>query len=149
MPIGRFFHTIDSVGLVFLRLGLGIIFVAHGSQKLFGWFGGAGYQATIEGFQNLLGIPMQLTLLAMIAEFFGGLAILMGFMTRAAALGLASVMVVAMAKVHWAHGFFLNAQCLEGTGHGIEFNLALLAMALTVLFSGPGCWSLDKWISER
>ncbi|MDX1581564.1 MAG: DoxX family protein, partial [Alphaproteobacteria bacterium] len=77
-----------------------------------------------------------------------GAAVILGLLTRVAALGLATVMAVAIAKVHWTHGFFLNWTCAEGAGHGFEFNLALLAMALTLAACGPGSLSADKWISE-
>lgn len=148
MFLSRFFHTVDAWGLVFLRLGLATIFIAHGGQKLFGLFGGAGLAATLQGFQDNLGIPAPLTFLAIIAEFFGGLGILAGFLTRLAALGISCVMIVAMVKVHGPNGFFLDWYC-SGGGHGIEFNLALLAMALTLLFSGPGQASVDRYLSER
>ncbi|WP_432823714.1 DoxX family protein [Trichloromonas sp.] len=149
MGLGRIFNTEDSWGLLLLRLGLGCIFMAHGAQKLFGWFGGAGFQTTIQNFQQGLNIPMELTVLAMIAEFFGGLGVLAGCLTRVAALGLCSVMIVAIVKVHLVNGFFMNWFCLEGQGHGIEFNLALLAMSACLVISGGGEASVDKWLSEQ
>jgi putative oxidoreductase len=149
MRQGNIFNTVDSWGLVFLRLGLGVIFIAHGGQKLFGWFGGPGFAGTIQYFQQHLGIPMELTVLAMVAEFFGGIGIVVGFLTRLAALGICGVMVVAMVKVHLVNGFFMNWNCTPGQGHGIEFNIALLAMALTLLCSGAGYASFDKWLSSR
>ncbi len=148
MALGKIFNTVDARGILFLRLGLGTIFMAHGAQKLLGWFGGAGFEGTIGYFQQNLGIPMELTIVAIVAEFFGGLAVILGLFTRVAASGLAAVMAVAIVKVHWAHGFFLNWTCAGGAGHGFEFNLALLAMALTLMASGPGGLSIDKWISE-
>jgi len=149
MIMGRIFNTVESKGLIILRLGLGVIFIAHGGQKLFGLFGGSGLEPTLEHFQHALGIPAWLTYLAVITEFFGGLAVLIGILTRLAAMGLCSVMLVAMVKVHLAHGFFLNWSCQQGVGHGLEFNLALFAMALTLAFSGPGLLSLDYWLSQR
>ncbi|KIH76395.1 putative oxidoreductase [Geoalkalibacter ferrihydriticus] len=148
MLLGKIFNTIESRGLIFLRLGLGAVFIAHGAQKLFGWFGGAGFEATIAYFDQTLAIPMPLTVLAMVTEFFGGIGVALGLLTRVAALGLAIVMVVAVAKVHLQHGFFLNWACSEGIGHGYEFNLALFAMSLTLLISGAGNFSADKWLSE-
>jgi putative oxidoreductase len=149
MRLGNIFDTVDAWGLVFLRIGLGVIFIAHGGQKLFGWFGGPGFDGTIQYFQQNLGISMELTVLAMAAEFFGGTGIVVGFLTRLAALGISGVMVVAMVKVHLVNGFFMNANCAPGQGHGIEFNLALLAMAITLLCSGAGHASIDKWLSSR
>lgn len=149
MRQGSIFNTVDAWGLVILRLGLGVIFVAHGGQKIFGWFGGAGFDGTIQYFQQQLGIPMEMTVLAMAAEFLGGIGIIIGFLTRLAALGICGVMVVAMVKVHLVNGFFMNWSCVPGQGHGIEFNLALLAMAVTLLCSGAGYASFDKWLSSR
>lgn len=149
MRQGSIFNTVDAWGLVFLRLGLGVIFIAHGGQKIFGWFGGPGFDGTIQYFQQQLGIPMELTVLAMAAEFLGGIGIIVGFLTRLAALGICGVMVVAMFKVHMVNGFFMNWSCAAGQGHGIEFNLALLAMAITLLCSGAGYASFDKWLSSR
>jgi len=149
MRQGSIFNTVDTWGLLFLRLGLGGIFLAHGGQKLFGWFGGPGFDGTIQYFQQQLGIPMELTVLAMVAEFFGGAGIVVGLFTRLAALGICSVMLVAMVKVHLPNGFFMNWNCSPGQGHGIEFNLALLAMAITLLCSGAGFASFDKWLSSR
>lgn len=148
MKQSSLFNTINCWGLIFIRLALGIIFMAHGGQKLFGWAGGAGFEGTIQFFETTWGIPMPLTILAMVTEFFGGLAVLLGCLTRLAALGLATVMGVAIYKIHYIHGFFLNWSCSPDRGHGIEFNLALLAMAATLLFSGAGNLSVDKWLGK-
>ena len=126
------FGTFPSWSHLVVRLGLGVIFFAHGAQKVFGWFGGRGLSATIAGFRQM-NIPPAATVLAAFIECFGGLAVLVGFLTRPAALGLIAVMLVAIAKVHAAHGFFLNWSMTPGKGHGFEFNLALLAMALAIL----------------
>jgi putative oxidoreductase len=125
-------HAVD-VGLVVLRLALGIIFIAHGAQKLFGWFGGQGLEATVTGFGSM-GIPTALSYVAAFTEFFGGIAVIIGLLSRLASLGLAINMLVAMALVHAKNGFFMNSP----GGAGIEFTLALFAMALTILIAGPG-----------
>ncbi len=129
-----------------IRIPLGVIFMAHGSQKLLGLFGGKGLTATFASFERDLGIPAIFTLLAIIAEFGGGFGVLTGFLTRLSAAGLASVMCVAMYKVHWINGFFLNMSCAAGRGHGIEYNLALLGMALYLVIAGGGRWCLDRLI---
>src|SRR5207302_9033325 len=101
------FGPYPSWSHLIVRLTLGVIFFAHGAQKVFGWFGGRGLSATIAGFRQM-NIPPSATVLAAFVECFGGLAVLVGFLTRPAALGLIAVMLVAIAKVHVAHGFFLN-----------------------------------------
>ena len=88
--------------------------MAHGSQKLFGLFGGPGVSATLKTFEEKMGIPPILTILAMIAEFGGGLGVLLGCVTRLSASGITSVMVVAIYKVHLANGFFLNLSLPPG-----------------------------------
>jgi putative oxidoreductase len=132
--------------LLIVRVFLGVIFFAHGAQKVFGLFGGPGLKGTIGYFQNSLGVPPTLAVLAALTECFGGLAVFVGLMTRLAALGLIAVMVVAIAKVHWRNGFFLNMSLQPGKGHGFEFNFALIGMALALLVGGGGAKSLDRLI---
>lgn len=140
------FDATDLFAPLMLRIPLGLIFMAHGSQKLFGVFGGHGLTGTFRHFEEKIGIPPIFTLLAIIAEFGGGFGILTGFLTRVSAAGISAVMMVAIYKVHWVHGFFLNSSCVPGRGHGIEFNLALLGMALYLLIAGGGRWCLDRLV---
>ena len=132
--------------LLVLRLALGVIFVMHGAQKVLGLFGGTGLQATVENFQSHLGIPPALGYTAAFTEFFGGFALVVGLLTRLSALGIGVTMAVATLKVHLANGFFINWFCAEGKGHGFEYNLALLAMALALVLTGGGRYSLDRKI---
>jgi putative oxidoreductase len=142
-------QSAESFGLLILRISLGTIFIAHGSQKVFGAFGGQGLTATFKAFEEGLGIPPALTLLAVIAEFGGGIGVLCGFLTRLSALGIASVMAVAIYKVHAVNGFFLNILCVPGKGHGIEYNVALIGMALALVLTGAGAWSVDRLIWRK
>ena len=91
-----------------------------------------------------MGIPPWITLMAVLAEFFGGLAVLIGLATRLASVSLGFVMLVAIFQAHLPHGFFLNWSLVRGVGHGIEFNLALLGMLVGLILSGPGQLSLDR-----
>ncbi len=140
------FGTFPSWSHLVVRVALGIVFFAHGAQKMFGWFGGRGLSATIAGFRQM-GIPPAATAIAAVVECFGGLAMLVGFLARPAALGLIVVMLVAVAKVHAKHGFFLNFALSPGQGHGYEFNLVLIAMALSILIGGAGLLSIDRLIA--
>lgn len=135
-------RTKADVALLVIRLGLGVIFVAHGGQKLFGWFGGAGLKGTIAWMSGSLHVPAALVVLAAVAEFFGGLGVLTGLLTRVAALGIACVMGVAIATTHWQHGFFNGA-------NGIEFPLMLLVCALALMIGGSGHWGVDRLIRAR
>lgn len=146
MDLSLLLTTSPSWPLLIVRVFLGVIFVAHGAQKIFGLFGGPGLEGTIAYFRSALGVPPALAALAAFTEFFGGLAVFVGLLTRPAALGLIAVMLVAVAKVHWRNGFFLNMSLQPGKAHGFEFNWALIGMALALLVGGGGAKSLDRLI---
>jgi putative oxidoreductase len=137
--------TYPSWSHLVVRVVLGIVFFAHGAQKTFGWFGGHGLSATIGGFRQM-NIPPAATALAAFTECFGGLALIVGLLARPTAIGLILVMLVAVAKVHAKNGFFLNFAMTPGKGHGYEFNLVLIAMALSILIGGAGVLSIDRLI---
>jgi putative oxidoreductase len=139
--------TFPSWSLLVVRLGLGVVFFAHGSQKVLGWFGGHGLGGTVKTFRGM-GVPPAAAVLAAFIEFLGGLGMLVGLLARPAAVGILAVMLVAIAKVHGKHGFFLNLG-VPGRGPGFEFNFALIAMALAILIGGAGILSLDRaiWLS--
>ena len=126
-----------------LRIPIGIIFVAHGAQKLFGAFGGYGLEGTGQFFASIGLAPGYLmALLAGSAEFFGGLALLFGVLVRPAAAALAFAMVVAIFSVHIGNGLFMDK-------NGYEFALALLAASVALLISGAGRLSVDSAITAR
>jgi putative oxidoreductase len=135
--------TYPSWSRAVVRVALGVVFVAHGGQKVFGWFGGPGLKATIQAFQQHMKVPPAATVMAALIEFLGGLAMVAGFLVRPAAVGLIAVMLVAIAKVHGRNGFFLNFSGTPGKGHGFEFNFVLIAMALSILIAGAGAFSID------
>jgi putative oxidoreductase len=146
MDVSALLATSPTWPLTIVRVFLGVTFFAHGAQKVFGLFGGPGLKGTIGYFQSSLGVPPALGVLAALTECFGGLAVFVGLLTRLAALGLIVVMLVAVAKVHWRNGFFLNMSLQSGKGHGFEFNWALIGMALALLVGGGGAKSLDLLI---
>ena len=137
--------TYPSWSHLVVRVALGVVFVAHGGQKVFGWFGGAGLRATLAAFKGM-GVPAPAAALAAFIEFFGGAAMILGLLARPAAIGIIVIMLVAIAKVHARHGFFLNFQGTPGQGHGFEFNFVLIAMALSILIGGAGVLSIDRTI---
>ena len=131
--------SMNDLALLLLRLALGAIMWAHGAQKLLGLFGGHGPQ----GFVHLvgtLGMPVSMGWLVIAVEFFGGIAIVFGVLSRLAALGFAVEMVVAIVKLHWANGFFMNGG--GGHGEGYEYPLLLAVVAFVLLLTGPGRFSL-------
>jgi putative oxidoreductase len=126
-----------------LRLPVGIIFAAHGSQKLFGWFGGYGLEGTGQWMASIgLEPGVLMAALSGSAEFFGGLLILLGLATRPAALVAAFTMVVAILSVHIHNGLFMS-------NNGYEFGLALLAATVSLVISGGGRASVDQVIAGK
>jgi len=140
------FASEPSIGLLIVRVVLGIIFFAHGAQKVLGWFGGHGLKGTVAYFVST-GLPAPIAYLVCFTEFLSGLGLIFGLLTRLCGLGVGAVMIGAIVTVHWRHGFFLNAELKPGKGHGIEFALALLAMAIALLIDGGGALSLDRLIA--
>lgn len=136
-------HTEAGFSTLALRLPIGIIFMAHGAQKLFGWFGGYGLEGT-GGWMESIGLApgFIMALLAGSAEFFGGMFILLGLLTRASAAVLAMTMVVAIVCVHLQNGLFMS-------NNGYEFGLALLAASTSLVFSGAGKTALDNVINNK
>lgn len=144
----RLLSTYHDPLLALIRLALGIVFFAHGAQKMLGWFGGAGYSATLSGFVNGFHIPLPFAFLAIMAEFFGGLGLILGFLTRIAAFGLLCNMLVAVFLVHIHNGFFINWNGKQ-KGEGFEFHILAIAMLLLVLVRGAGALSVDAMVAGR
>jgi putative oxidoreductase len=142
----KLFATEDSPAVSLLRLVLGVVFFAHGAQKMLGWFGGSGFSGTMGMFTSYLHIPAPLAFLAIAAEFFGGLGLILGFLTRIAAFGIAVNMLVAVVMVHLSNGFFMN---WTGTqkGEGFEYHLLTLAVAAFLMIRGAGGFSVDRVIA--
>ena len=136
--IRRTLLTDSSFSSLALRLSAGVIFVAHGAQKLFGSFGGYGLEGTGQWMASIGLEPGYLMALgAGSAEFFGGIALLIGLLTRPAAFILAITMLVAIVTVHLPNGLFLS-------NNGYEFGLALLGISVALIFTGGGRFSLDR-----
>ncbi|MEZ9059976.1 DoxX family protein [Vibrio pelagius] len=130
-------------GALALRVPVGVIFMAHGAQKLFGWFGGYGLEGTGQWMASIgLGPGMLMAFLAGSAEFFGGLFILLGLLTRPAAAVLAVTMLVAIFSVHFENGLFMS-------NNGYEFGLALLAASVSLAFSGAGKAAIDEILAKK
>jgi len=136
----------DWVQLV-ARLILGIIFFAHGAQKMLGWFQGPGLKKSIQMLTEHIHVPAAFAFLAIAAEFFGGLGLIVGLLSRVDAAGILVIMVVAIVLVHGRHGLFLN-WFGDRKGHGYEYHLLALALALVIIVRGSGAMSLDHFLSN-
>ncbi len=124
-------------GLLLIRIVLGAIMVAHGAQKLFGWFGGHGLSGTGSGLESMGLRPGRMyAAVNGVAEFGGGALLALGLLTPLGSAAVAGVMFVAIATVHWSNGFF-------NTRGGYEFNLLIIATAIALAITGPGEISID------
>lgn len=135
--------THNLLSAIPLRITAGIIFAAHGAQKLFAWFGGYGLEGTGQWMASIGISPGYLmALMAGSAEFFGGLLLIVGLLTRPASLVLAITMLVAIFSVHINNGLFMS-------NNGFEFGLALLAITVALFIQGGGKYSIDQLISQK
>lgn len=141
------FDTSDSKALTFQRVLLATVIGAHGVQKAFGWFGGFGYEGTMQFFTVTLGVPAVLGFLVILGETLGALGLLLGAATRIAAAGVTATMLGAVAMVHWKYGFYMNWGGNQG-GEGFELHLLALGSSLPLVALGGGAWSLDRWIAR-
>ena len=141
----KLFQTDRDYLLTIVRVVLGVVFLAHGAQKVTGWFGGYGFSATMGGMEHM-GIPTPLAFLAIATEFAGGLGLIGGLLSRVAAFGIAVEMVVAITKFHSPNGFFMNWMGNQ-KGEGFEYHLLALALLIVVLLRGSGALSLDRLIA--
>ena len=140
--------TNSSFGPLVARLVLGLAMFPHGAQKVLGWFGGYGFAGTMQFFTGTMHIPAVFAFLAIAAEFAGALGLIVGLLSRVAAFGIASVMVVAILTVHSANGFFMNWAGSQ-KGEGFEYHLLAIGLALVVMIQGAGKTSLDGLIASR
>ena len=144
----RLLATDRNAVLTALRLVLGVVMFAHGAQKMFGWFGGKGLDAALHALVPGKYIPVPFAFLAVCAEFFGGLGLIAGLLTRLAAFGVAVNMIVAMAMVHGRQGFFMNWEG-QKQGEGFEYHLLVLAITYALILKGAGSVSIDHLLTER
>jgi len=134
----------DHYGPTVLRLVVGATFIAHGAQKLFGVWGGAGLAATSASFDSIgLSPGYSLAVAVGLTETLGGLLLMGGALTLFAAAGLIVTMLGAIWNVHGPNGFFMNWAMTPGKGHGIEYNVVLIAALVCLMFTGPGAVSLE------
>ncbi len=144
----KLMNTTDDLVVTLLRLALGIVFFAHGAQKVLGWFGGFGFRGTLGFFTQQMHIPAALAILAIAAEFLGGIDLLLGFLGRVAAFGIACEMAVAVAMIHRHFGLFAN---WSGTqkGEGYEFHILAVVICLAIMIRGSGALSIDRSASRQ
>lgn len=134
-------------GLV-LRLTLGLVLLPHGGQLLFGWFGGPGYSVAMQLLTEMEGLPSAVAFAVIMLQFFGALALILGFCGRFFALAMAGLFLGMIVTAHWSFGFFMN---WFGTqkGEGFEYHLLAIGLSLALLLRGSGKWSIDALLSKK
>jgi putative oxidoreductase len=134
--------------LTIARFVIGIIFFAHGAQKMLGWYGGQGFSSTLRVLTIQLRLPAPLAVLVISADFFGGLGLIVGFLSRIAALGIFLAMLGAIATVHFRYGLFMDWHGNQ-KGHGFEYHLIVMALAVVVIAKGSGAFSIDYLLYQH
>jgi putative oxidoreductase len=143
----KMFATTNDILPLILRLTLGVVIFPHGAQKLLGWFGGYGFSATMQAMTGM-GLPAVLVFLVIMAESFGALGLIFGFLTRFSAFGIGMVMLGAIATVHAKVGFFMNWTGQQ-QGEGFEYHLLVTGIAIALLIRGGGAASVDGVLQKR
>ena len=139
-----------SYGPAALRVCVGAVFLVHGAQKLFGLLGGSGIAGTAKQLTSLgLPYPTPLAVLLGIAEFGGGVLLILGSLTMWVSLLLLIDMALRVWKIHYPHGFTVNGGLTPGTGHLGELHLVLIGALLCLMLGGPGAWSIDERRSQN
>lgn len=126
-------RPVVDLSLLILRIVVGVVFIAHGAQKLFGAFEGPGLDAVVGQMGAPLGYAVS------IGEFFGGIGLVIGFLSRFSAAALIVIMIGAIVTVHGANGFFMS-------NGGFEYNWALLGLLAPILIAGPGQYSVGRFL---
>lgn len=136
----------DWVGLI-LRLTIGLIIFPHGAQKMLGWFGGYGFNGTMEFFTGTAGLPYFVGLAVILLEFGGSLLLVAGLGTRIIALGFIGLMIGIILTSHVPNGFFMNWYGSQA-GEGYEYHLLVIGLAVALLIEGAGRYSVDSLIVQ-
>jgi putative oxidoreductase len=145
----KLFQTDGDAVVLMLRLLLGIVYFPHGMQKLFGWFGGYGFEGSMGFFTGQLGVPWIFAFLAVLAEGLGCLGLIVGLGTRIAAFGIMANMVVASFLLHAPNSIVMSWFVNKQTGMGLEYHVLAIAIAIALVVRGGGKWSVDRLIAGR
>lgn len=140
--------TTNSYNWFILRVTLGIVLFAHGSQKAFGWFNGFGWENSMNYFTGSVGIPAALAAFVILIESAGALLLILGFAGRINAALIAIVMLGAFFAEHHQHGFYMNWFGNQ-QGEGYEFDLLVWAISIVLVINGSGKCSIDRWLYTR
>ena len=144
----KILQTNENSAATILRIVLGLILFPHGAQKMLGWFGGYGFNGTMGFLTGTAGLPWIIAFLVIAIEFFGAIALIFGFATRIVAVGIISLFAGIIFTSHFSNGFFMNwTGNLKGEGY--EYHLLVIGIAVTLLVSGAGRWSVDHALQRK
>jgi len=144
----KIFQTNESTALTISRVMLGLVLFPHGAQKLLGWFGGYGFNATMGFLTGGMNLPWIIAFLVIIIEFFGALALILGIGTRIISVAVIFLFAGIIFTSHGQNGFFMNWGGKQA-GEGFEYHLLVIAMAVTLLIGGAGKWSVDYQVQKK
>jgi putative oxidoreductase len=144
----KIFITDNSSNWAFLRIALGIVMLGHGLQKSLGWFGGFGWDSSVQYFTGYVGLPYSLAILVILIESIGAILLILGLAGRISAALMAIVITGAFFVDHMPNGFFMN-WFGNHKGEGYEFDILFIAIAITLVINGSGKFSMDRWIAGR
>ena len=145
----RVVHTANDPSLAVVRVVLGSIMFAHAAQKVFGWFGGNGWAPALEFYNGVLGIPVAIAACAIITELLSSLGLIVGLLSRIAAVGVVAIMIGAIAIMIGPNGFFMNwFGLMEAGAEGYEYHLLVIAMSILLVVKGGGAASIDRILSR-
>jgi putative oxidoreductase len=142
-----FVKTDKGIAQLCLRVALGLVVFPHGAQKALGWYGGPGFEKTLEAFSNM-GFPLWSTVALMVTETLGAILLAVGYLTRLWALAIGTAMTICMFMNHVEHGFFMN-WFGQQKGEGFEYHILVIGMALALLFGGGGSLSVDRKLGSQ
>jgi putative oxidoreductase len=136
-----------DIALLIIRISLGIVIFAHGAQKLFGWFGGYGFEGTMSYFTDTVGLPYIVGVLVILGESLGALALVLGLLGRFMSASIFIIMLGALYIDHFQNGFYMNWYGNRTGGEGYEFDLLVFGLSLPVIILGSGTFSIDHYIA--
>jgi putative oxidoreductase len=145
--MNKLISTANDHAVALVRLVIGVIFFMHGAQKALGWFGGYGFHGTMNFFTTQMGLPAVFAFLVIVAEFCGGIGLIVGFLSRIAALGIAVDMFFAVILVHGRNGIFMNWAGNQ-KGEGYEYHLLAIAICILIMVKGAGALSVDRALTK-
>lgn len=139
----------NDINLLIIRIVLGGVIFAHGAQKLFGWFGGYGFEGTMHYFTETVGLPYVIGVLVILGESLGAIALMLGLFGRFMSASIFVIILGALYFDHAQNGFYMNWYGNRAGGEGIEFDLLIFALSLPVIISGSGAYFIDYYIRKK